>query len=84
MFVREDEASGLADPRGLFMRDALSRLTDVERERFKSLGQVRGFLFSGEKYTCIVVVSLRTEVMQHASDPVFCYDKITNTFAERL
>lgn len=68
----------------MFLEDAMTRLTRDEKSRYERLGKVSGFLFSGQKYTCIVIVSLSTDKINHAPDPAFCYDNNTNKFVERL
>jgi len=84
MFIRKDAAAVQGDPGQLFLKDALARLTPAEKSRYDRLGDVSGFLFSGQKFTCIVIVSLKADVIIHAPNPVFCYDITTNEFAKRL
>jgi hypothetical protein len=84
MFIRVGEAKTPGDPGPAFLADALARLTPPERAKYRRLGHVGGFLFEGQKYTCIAIVSLRADVIDHASTPAFCYDKVTNRFVERL
>lgn len=84
MFIRKDELRVEGDPGPLFLDDALYRLTPSEKRSYEELGKIGGFLFTGNKYTCVVVVSLSTNVMLHGNAPTFCYDKITNKFVERL
>lgn len=83
-FVRRDGGSSKSDPSQLFLDDALARLTPAERSDYERLGNLAGFLFTGQTRTCIVIVSLRTDVINHNPDPAFCYDKSTNKFVERL
>ena len=83
-FIHTDEVSSQGDPGHLFLDDALTRLTADERRRYERLGKTTGFLFSGTKFTCIVIVTLRTDVINDAGNPAFCYVKGTNKFVERL
>lgn len=83
-FIRKDEVRSEGDQSHLFLEDALTRLTADEKSKYERLGKLAGFLFTGQRYTCIVIVSLRTDVISHAPDPAFCYDKTTNEFVERL
>src|SRR6187397_1251258 len=81
-FIHQDEVRAEGDPSALFLADALSRLTHDEKSHYERLGNVAGFEFRTQKYTCIVIVSLRTDVINHAPDPAFCYDESTNEFAQ--
>ena len=83
-FIHTDGVSSQGVPSHLFLDDALTRLTSDERRRYERLGKTAGFLFSGQKCTCIVIVTLRTDVVSDAGNPAFCYDKSTNEFVERL
>lgn len=83
-FVRKDAPSTSGDPSGLFLADALSRLTPEEQRRYGHSSDVAGFLFQGAEFTCIVVVILNKDVVTHAPNPAFCYDKTTNKFVKRL
>ena len=66
----------------LFLKDALARLTPQEKKLYSS--QAGGFLFRGNKVTCIVIVTFRKDVIMESSSPAFCYDSATNKFVERL
>jgi hypothetical protein len=70
----------------LFFDDAMSRLSPAESDRLRDIGEenIRGFLFVGERRTCIVLFSVRTDVINHAPDPAYCYDKKSNQFVEKL
>jgi len=84
MFYHEGEKRTESDPEPLFFADAFSRLKPEERQHFKQLGKTAGLLIAGEKYTCMAIVTLREDVINHASTPMFCYDKKTNDFVQRL
>lgn len=84
LFVRKDESSSKSDPSQLFLDDALARLTPAERSDYERLGNLAGFLFTGQTRTCIVIVTLRGDVINDKPAPAFCYDKSTNKFVERL
>ena len=70
----------------LFFDDAMSRLSTVERERLEDNGteNIRGFLFRGERKTCIAILSIRTGLISHSHDPAYCYDNDSNQFVEKL
>lgn len=70
----------------MFFDDAVDRLTTSERERFEDHGwdNIRGFLFRGERNTCVVIFSLRGDIISHSPDPAFCYENGTNRYLERL
>jgi hypothetical protein len=70
----------------IFFDDAMTRLSPTERERLKLRGleNIRGFSFRGTRHTCIVILSLRNDLISHDPSPAFCYDNKTNQFEERL
>jgi hypothetical protein len=84
MFVHRGDARAEENPSAMFLEDAMTRLTRDEKTRYERLGKVAGFVFGGQKYTCVVIVNLRTDIINHAPDPAFCYDKGTNVFVDRL
>ena len=83
-FFLDGEKRSVSNPPSLFFYDAVSRLSPAERQNFKRSGDKAGFTFTGEIYTFIVLVTLRTDVLNHAPDPVFCYDKQSHRFVQRL
>jgi hypothetical protein len=70
----------------IYFDDAMARLSPLERQRFENHGieEIRGFLFRGEAKSCIVIFSLRDDIISHSPDPAFCYDNETNAYLERL
>ena len=84
MFIRKDAPRVEGDIGPLLLDDALSRLTPDKRAHLERLGQVAGFHFEGRKYQCIVIVTLRADVINHDPAPAFCYDKSTNEFVGQL
>ena len=76
--------AGADDLESLLLNDALNRLSPKERKVFDEIGGVRGFIFHGQKLRCVVIVTVRQDVMMHMPDPAFCYRKKTNHYAGRL
>jgi len=70
----------------LYFDDAISRLSPSERKRLEDNGpdKIRGFAFSGERKTCIVIFSIKEGLVTHAPDPAYCYDNNSNQFVEKL
>lgn len=84
MFVREDEPRRDGDVSQILLADALSRLGPAERQGLERTGEVAGFHFSGQTKHCLVIVSLRNDIINHRPSPTFCYGHKTNEFIERL
>lgn len=70
----------------LFFDDAMSRLSPNDRERLEENGleNIRGFAFKGDRKTCVVIFSVRKNLVTHAPDPAYCYDNASNQFIEKL
>jgi hypothetical protein len=83
MLVRKSDPQVPGDPSHLFLDDAFKRLSADEKRLYEP-DNTGGFLFEGRKSICIVLVTLRSDVLLHGPDPVFCYDKNTNHFEGRL
>jgi len=76
--------AGADDLESMLLNDALNRLSPEERKVFDKVGGVRGFIFHGQKLRCVVIVTVRQDVMKNIADPAFCYQKKTNHYAGRL
>jgi hypothetical protein len=70
----------------MFFDDAMSRLSPVERRDLESLGPdyIRGFFFVGQRESCIVMFSVKPNLVHHGHNPAFCYENKTNQFVEKL
>jgi len=70
----------------MFFDDAISRLTLKDRLRLEKSGpeNIRGFAFRGDRKTCVVIFSIKNNLVNHAPDPAYCYDNASNKFLEKL
>lgn len=75
----------LVDESDMYYKDAVSRLTEKERENllFKN-DKILGFSFRGEKFTCVILFNNNKNTMSSAPQPAFCYHRKSNEFAGRL
>jgi hypothetical protein len=70
----------------IFFDDAMTRLAPAERQGLEANGPdyIRGFMFTGERRTCIAIFSVRPRLIHEGHIPAFCYDKKTLRFIEKL